>query len=213
MCFKAQRKRLRWELNSCFIAGKSTTKTRPAPSLSYCQHDRDVRSDPDELPTSSQLCTEWNPSSRKWQPCGQALCTPASYPNQKMPLNTSWIWQINSAAPLLQCWAFDNLQSHQANCLQIQNASSRWETGNSEPTLIFPLNYTSRCCRRDFPFLLISLMRVNIATLISCSTRLLVSFTSFILKKKKEKHNVRQTLPILPLNPASHPSIPIWKKF
>lgn len=53
-------------------------------------------------------------------------------------------------------------------------------------TIAFYFKSTSRCWRRDFPFLLISLMRVNIATLISCSTRLLVSLTSFILKNKQK---------------------------
>lgn len=54
-------------------------------------------------------------------------------------------------------------------------------------TIAFYFKSTSRCWRRDFPFLLISLMRVNIATLISCSTRLLVSLTSFILKNKQKQ--------------------------
>lgn len=70
------------------------------------------------------------------------------------------------------------------------------------------LNCTSRCCKRDFPFLLISLMRVNIATLISCSTRLLVSFTSFILKKR-EKCIVRQSLDTLLPNTQHHGHLPM----
>lgn len=58
-------------------------------------------------------------------------------------------------------------------------------------------NCTSSCCKRDFPFLLISLMRVKIATLISCSTRLLVSFTSFILEKKNVLSGSNITSPML----------------
>lgn len=52
---------------------------------------------------------------------------------------------------------------------------------------------TSNCCSKDFPFLLISLIRVNTAILISCSTFLCVSFSSFNLDKKRDNKTFRDT--------------------
>lgn len=74
---------------------------------------------------------------------------------------------------------------------------------------------TSNCCSNVFPFLLISLIRVNIATLMSCSTFLFISFSSFNLDEKRvrkthvkkycsQQKHTNATLMVLISSPSDH---------